>query len=82
MCKDCGQKCTDDRWETVGYTRDWSKRQSHPDLCDDRQDRAAAAEQQAEAHERERQEQESRRQAQEAEQAAQKTGRWLSRFRT
>jgi hypothetical protein len=59
VCKDCGQKFTDDRWEEIGCTRDWSKRQSHPHLCENCQDRAVAAEQQAEADERERQEQES-----------------------
>lgn len=26
----CGHKVTDDRWEAIGYTWDWSKRQSHP----------------------------------------------------
>lgn len=44
VCKDCGQKFTDARWEAIGYTRDWSKRQSHPHLCEDCQDRAVAAE--------------------------------------
>lgn len=82
MCKDCGQKFTDDRWKAVEYTRDWSRRQSHPHLCEDCQDLAVAAEQRAEAGEREHQEQERLRQEQEAEQAAQKAGGWLSRFRT
>ncbi|MEV7004111.1 replication-relaxation family protein [Streptomyces sp. NPDC093982] len=48
-CKDCGRKFIDDRWEAVGYTRDCSKRQSHPHLCEDCQDRVVAAQQQAEA---------------------------------
>ncbi|CAL9654604.1 hypothetical protein SUDANB176_06743 [Streptomyces sp. enrichment culture] len=62
VCADCGRKFTDDRWEAIGYTRDWSKRQSHPHLCETCQDRAVAAEAQAEADERERQEQERLRQ--------------------
>ncbi|MEU6444810.1 replication-relaxation family protein [Streptomyces sp. NPDC047046] len=82
VCADCGQKFTDDRWEAIGYTRDWSKRQSHPHLCEDCQDRAVAAEVQAEADERERQEQERLRQEAEEQAAAQKAGGWLSRFRT
>ncbi|MHC3455713.1 replication-relaxation family protein [Streptomyces prasinus] len=82
VCKDCGQKFTDARWEAIDYTRDWSKRQSHPHLCENCQDRAVAAEQQAEADERERQEQERRRQEAEEQAAAQKAGGWLSRFRT
>ncbi|MFD5748993.1 hypothetical protein [Streptomyces sp. NPDC127033] len=84
VCTDCGRTFTDDRWEAVGYTRDWSRRQSHPYLCEDCQSRAVAAQQQAEAdeHERERQEQEHLRQDEEAEQATQKTGGWFSRFRT
>ncbi|MFC8247554.1 replication-relaxation family protein [Streptomyces chartreusis] len=82
VCKDCGQKFTDARWEAIGYTRDWSKRQSHPHLCEDCQDRAVAAEQQAEADERERQEQERPRQEAEEQATAQKAGGWLSRFRT
>lgn len=61
MCN-CGQKFTDATWEAIGYTRDWSKRQSHPHLCEDCQDRAVAAEQRGEADERERQEQERLRQ--------------------
>lgn len=76
-----GRKFTDDRWETVGYTRDWSKRQSHPHLCEDCQERAVAAEQQADADDRE-QEQEHLRQEREAEQAARKAGGWLGRWRT
>ncbi|WP_208636938.1 hypothetical protein [Streptomyces swartbergensis] len=75
-----GQKFTDARWEAIGYTRDWSKRQSHPHLCEDCQDRAVAAEQQAEADERERQEQERLRQEEEEQAAAQNAGGWLSRF--
>ncbi|MER7497975.1 replication-relaxation family protein [Streptomyces pharetrae] len=82
VCADCGQKFTDARWEAIGYTRDWRKRQSHPHLCEDCQDRAVAAEQQAEADERERQEQERLRQEAEEQAAAQKVGGWLSRFRT
>ncbi|GHE13819.1 hypothetical protein GCM10010339_82220 [Streptomyces alanosinicus] len=66
----------------IGYTRDWSKRQSHPHLCENCQDRAVEAEQQAEADERERQEQERLRQEAEEQPAAQKAGGWLSRFRT
>ncbi|WP_240797440.1 replication-relaxation family protein [Streptomyces sp. F001] len=81
VCKDCGQKFTDARWEAIGYTRDWSKRQSHPHLCEDCQDRAVAAEQQAEADERERQEQERLRQEAEEQAAAQEAGGWLSHFR-
>jgi hypothetical protein len=82
VCKDCGQKFTDERWEAVGYTRNWSKRQSRPHLCEDCRDPAVAVEQQAEVDERERQEQERRRQEQDAEQAAQKAGGRLPRFRT
>ncbi|SEE10252.1 hypothetical protein SAMN05216482_9202 [Streptomyces sp. PAN_FS17] len=41
--KDCGQKFTDERWEAIGYTRDWSKYQSHPHLCEDCQRRAVTA---------------------------------------
>jgi hypothetical protein len=84
VCADCGQKFTDDRWETVDYTQDWSKRQSHPrvHLCEDCQDRAVAVQAQAEADERERQEQERLRQEAEEQAAAQKAGGWLSRFRT
>ncbi|MER6738132.1 hypothetical protein [Streptomyces puniciscabiei] len=82
MCKDCGQKFTDARWEVIGYTRDWSKRQSHPHRCEDCQDRAVAAEAQAEADERERQEQERLRQEAEEQAAAQKAGGWFSRLRT
>ncbi|MFB7325556.1 hypothetical protein [Streptomyces sp. NPDC056190] len=82
VCGNCGQKFTDHRWKAVNRS-DWSQpRPSHPDLCEDCQSRAVAAQQQAEAGERERQEQELRLQEQEAEQAAQKTGGWLSRFRT
>ncbi|MFF9453572.1 replication-relaxation family protein [Streptomyces flaveolus] len=81
VCADCGQKFTDARWEAID-TRDWSKRQSHPHLCEDCQDRAVAAEQQADADERERQEQERLRQEAEEQAAAQKAGGWLSRFRT
>lgn len=85
VCKDCGQKFTDDRWEAVGYTN-WRDRQSHPHLCEDCQSRAVAAQQQAEADERKRQEQEQEQERlrQEAEEqvAAQKAGRWFSRFRT
>ena len=47
VCADCGQKFADARWEAIGCTREWSKRQSHPHLCEDCQDRAVAAEQQA-----------------------------------
>ncbi|MEV0982657.1 replication-relaxation family protein [Streptomyces sp. NPDC049915] len=82
VCKDCGQKFTDNRWEAIGCTRDWRKRPSHPHLCENCQDRAVAAEQQAEADERERQEQERLRQEAEEQAAAQKAGGWLSRFRT
>lgn len=82
MCKDCGQEFTNARWEAVGYTHDWSKRQSHPHLCEDCQSRAVAAQQQAEADERERQEQERLGQEAEEQAATQKTGSWLSRFRT
>ncbi|MGW3204426.1 hypothetical protein [Streptomyces sp. NPDC001135] len=57
-------------------------RQSHPDLCEDCQSRAVAAQAQAEADERERQEQERRRQEQEPEQVVREAGGWLSRFRT
>jgi hypothetical protein len=39
VCKDCGQKFTDDRWEAIGHTGDWSKRQSHSHLCENCQDR-------------------------------------------
>ncbi|MCX4596965.1 hypothetical protein OG819_47255 [Streptomyces sp. NBC_01549] len=82
MCADCGRKFTDDRWAAVDR-RDWGQsRESHPHLCEDRQSRAVAAQQQAEAAERERQEQESLHQEQEAEQAAQNAGGWFSRFRT
>ncbi|MFC9431670.1 replication-relaxation family protein [Streptomyces sp. NPDC056987] len=82
VCTDCRRKFTDDRWEAVGYTRDWTGRQTHPYLCEDCQSRVVAAEQQAEAGERERQEQERLRQEEEAEQAEQKAGGWFSRFRT
>ncbi len=41
-------------------------RQAHADLCEDRQSRAVAAQQQADAEERERQKEERRRQEQEA----------------
>ncbi|MGW0917102.1 hypothetical protein ACWD1Z_36170 [Streptomyces sp. NPDC002784] len=84
VCRDCGQKFTDERWEAVGYTPDWSNRQSHPHLCENCQDRAVAAQAQAEADERERQEQEQERLSQEAEEqaATQKAGGWLPRFRT
>ncbi|WEP00677.1 replication-relaxation family protein (plasmid) [Streptomyces sp. FXJ1.172] len=83
VCKDCGQKFTDARWEAIGYTRGWGERESHPHLCEDCQGRAVAAEAQAEADERERQEQERLRQeAEEQAAAAQKAGGWLSRFRT
>ncbi|MEV6750522.1 hypothetical protein AB0N21_40460 [Streptomyces sp. NPDC051080] len=47
VCKDCGHKFTDDRWKAVEYRRDWSRRQSHPHLCENCQSRAVAAEQQA-----------------------------------
>ncbi|MFG2577250.1 hypothetical protein [Streptomyces sp. NPDC048481] len=57
VCADCGQKFADARWEAIGCTRE-CKRQSHPHLCEDCQDRAVSAEQQTEADERERQEQE------------------------
>lgn len=82
VCTDCGRQFTDDRWEAVGYTRDWSKHQAHPHLCEDCQGRAVAAEQQAEADERERQEQERLRQEAEEQAAAQKAGGWLGRWRT
>ncbi|MET8955388.1 hypothetical protein ACWEO4_33725 [Streptomyces sp. NPDC004393] len=82
MCADCGHKFTGDRWEAVGHTRDWSKRQSHPHLCEESQDRAVAVQQQAEADEPERQELERLRQEAEEQAAAQKAGGWLSRFRT
>lgn len=72
VCADCGQKFTDDRWGAIGYTPDWSTRESHPHLCKDCQDRALAAEAQAEADERERQEQERLRQEAEEQAAAQK----------
>jgi transposase-like protein len=26
VCEGCGKKFTDDRWEAIGYTRDWSNR--------------------------------------------------------
>ncbi|MFE7267693.1 hypothetical protein ACFU9B_37650 [Streptomyces sp. NPDC057592] len=86
MCEDCGQKFTDDRWKAVEYTRDWSRRQSHPRLCEACQTRTVSAERQAEARgeERERQEREQERLRQEADDraAAQKAGGWFSRFRT
>jgi hypothetical protein len=82
VCKDCGKKFTDDRWEAIGHTGDGSKRQSHPHLCENCQDQAVAAEQQAEAHERERQELERLRQEAKEQAAVQKAGGWLSRFRT
>ncbi|MGW2601215.1 replication-relaxation family protein [Streptomyces klenkii] len=82
VCADCGQKFTDARWKAVD-SRDWSQsRASHPHLCDVCQSRTIVAEKQAEVDERERQEHERRRQEAEAEQAAQKSGGWLSRFRT
>ncbi|MFJ5779930.1 replication-relaxation family protein [Streptomyces sp. NPDC093094] len=84
VCADCGHKFTDARWEAVGHTRDWSKRQPHSHLCEDCRHRAVAAQAQAEADERQRheQEQERRSQEQEAELPAQKDGGWFSRFRT
>ncbi|MGC4987415.1 replication-relaxation family protein [Streptomyces sp. DT193] len=82
VCADCGRRFTDDRWEAIGSTWDWSSRQSHPHLCENCQDRAVAAQAQAEADEREHQEQEHPREHQEAEEAAQRTGGWLSRFRS
>lgn len=85
VCKDCGQKFTDDRWKAVEYTRDWSRRQSHPHLCEHCQTWTVTAKQQAEAraeeHERQEREQERLRQEAEDRAAAQKAG-WFSRFRT
>ncbi|MGW6362181.1 replication-relaxation family protein [Streptomyces sp. NPDC055092] len=81
VCADCGRKFTDDRLEATDF-RNWQNPASHPHLCEDCQSRAVAVEQQAEADERDRLEQGRLRQEQEAEQAAQKTGGWLSRFRT
>ncbi|WP_053125584.1 hypothetical protein [Streptomyces ambofaciens] len=52
VCRDCGQKFTDDRWEAVGSNPGWGNRQSHPHLCENCQDRAVAAQAQAEADER------------------------------
>ncbi|MFE3150715.1 hypothetical protein ACFXJ6_29320 [Streptomyces sp. NPDC059218] len=73
------------RWKAVEYTRDWSRRQSHPHLCEHCQTRTVTAKQQAEARaeEQARQEREQERLRQEAEEqaAAQKAGGWLSRFR-
>ncbi|MHB6904065.1 replication-relaxation family protein [Streptomyces sp. DB-54] len=80
VCTDCGHKFTDDRWAAVDR-RGWDQ-EPHPNLCEDCQSRAVAAEQQAEADERKRQEQERLRQEQEAAQAAHKSRGWLSRFRT
>ncbi|MFF3418447.1 hypothetical protein ACFYW9_27640 [Streptomyces sp. NPDC002698] len=82
MCRDCGQKFTDGRWEAIGYTLDWSKRRPHPHLCDNCQHRAVAAQAQAEADEREHQEQERLRQETEEQAATQRADGWLSRFRT
>ncbi|MFD0343363.1 hypothetical protein ACFVH0_32575 [Streptomyces sp. NPDC127117] len=71
---------------TSADTRDWSKRQSHPHLCEHCQHQSVTAEakQQAKtrAEERERQEQERLRQEAEEQAAAQKAGGWLSRFHT
>ncbi|MGW1353083.1 hypothetical protein ACWCQE_28015 [Streptomyces sp. NPDC002409] len=39
-CVDCGQKFTDDRWKAVEYTRDRSRRQPHPHLCEECRSRA------------------------------------------
>ncbi|WP_329529624.1 helix-turn-helix domain-containing protein [Streptomyces sp. NBC_01462] len=80
VCRDCGQKFTDDRWAAVDSVNWKRSRESHPHLCEHCQHQTVAAERQAEAAEHERQEQ--RLQEQEAEQAAQKTGCWLARFRT
>uniref|UniRef100_UPI002F906EB1 replication-relaxation family protein n=1 Tax=Streptomyces sp. NBC_01553 TaxID=2975877 RepID=UPI002F906EB1 len=86
VCEDCGQKFTDDRWKAVEYTRDWSRRQSHPHLCEHCQTWAVTAKRQAEAraeeHERQEREQERLRQEAEDRAAAQKAGGWFSRFRT
>ncbi|MFI8888405.1 replication-relaxation family protein [Streptomyces sp. NPDC053813] len=86
VCEECRQKFTDDRWKAVEYTRDWSRRQSHPHLCEHCQTQAVTAQQQAEAraeeHERQEREQERLRQEAEEQAAAQKAGGWFSRFRT
>ncbi|MFJ5197762.1 replication-relaxation family protein [Streptomyces sp. NPDC088394] len=86
VCKDCGQKFTDDRWKAVEYTRDWSRRQSHPHLCEHCHTRTVTAKRQAEAraeeHDCQEREQERLRQEAEDRAAAQKAGSWFSRFRT
>jgi len=82
VCKDCGQKFTDDRWKAV-ESSGWSRpRESHSHLCEACQDRAVTAQAQAEADERERREQERRRQEAEEPDAARKAGGRLSRLRT
>lgn len=83
VCTECGWKFTDERWAAVDV-RDWSQsREPHPQLCEDCQSRAIAAQRQAEAAERERQEQEEhRRRGQVDEPGIQKPGGgWLSRLR-
>ncbi|MEV8321481.1 replication-relaxation family protein [Streptomyces sp. NPDC059900] len=85
VCTDCGRKFTDERWAAVDV-RDWSQsREPHPQLCEDCQSRAMAAQWQAEADKREHQEQEAenRQRGQVDEPGLQKPGGgWLSRFRS